>query len=52
MARLKLRGGIWYYRAKVPADVREVLQKGELVVSLGTADPATAEARALELSAA
>ncbi|MDQ2653800.1 MAG: site-specific integrase [Chloroflexota bacterium] len=52
MARLKLRGGVWYYRAKVPADVRRVLGRGELVVSLGTSDPDTAEARSLELSAA
>jgi hypothetical protein len=52
MARRKLKGGVWYYRARVPADVRGVLRRGELVVSLGTADPLTAEARALELSAA
>jgi hypothetical protein len=49
--RLKLRGGVWYYRAKVPAEVRQVLRKGELVYSLRTSDGELAKARALELSA-
>lgn len=51
MARVQRRGGVYYYRARVPKDLRKVLRRVELKVSLKCADRDTAEELALEMQA-
>lgn len=49
--RLYLRGGVYYYRVKLPADIRKRIAKTHLKVSLRTNDAETAQAFAHELAA-
>lgn len=51
MPRLRRRDGVFYYRAKLPPDVRLVVGRAELSYSLRTDDPDLAQVRVLELSA-
>lgn len=48
---LKLRAGVFYFRSKLPADVRRIINRSELSYSLRTADPESASALALEMRA-
>lgn len=45
-ARLHLRNGIFYYRVRVPADLRDALGRTEIWTSLGTRDRKAAEVAA------
>lgn len=49
IANLVLRGRVFYFRRRVPADLWERLGRRELVRSLATADPKAARARACQL---
>lgn len=51
MPRLRLRDGVFYYRVKLPGDLRRIIGRPELSYSLRTGDPHLAEVRVLELSA-
>lgn len=51
MARLRLRRNTFYYRAKLPADLRQLLGRKEFTYSLHTADADSAQALCLEMSA-
>lgn len=52
MLRVRRRGRIYYYRAKLPVDVRRLINRSELSYSLHTTEEVHARALALELSAA
>lgn len=49
LANLVLRGRVFYFRRRVPADFRERLGRRELVRSLGTIDPRAARSNACRL---
>lgn len=51
MRRIRARDGVYYYRAKVPIDLRELLGKREFSYSLRTKDAGLARELALEMSA-
>lgn len=51
MSHLRARKGVFYYRSRLPADIRKLLDRTELCYSLGTIDPETALALSHELRA-